>query len=315
MGEMRRRLISRRVQSCLLSYHGQTVLLSYTLVNEMSDLEVSIWVSAGFTLVGLVAGGIIAYVYYRKSLRDKELAWTSWMSTLVAPYSTKNPHLKILYDDQVVETVGISWVMIWNNGKGAIRLANISRTEPLIIDTSKQSLVLDAKLVAITDPACQVHIAIDPSRENILVTLDFLNPRQGFVVQVTHLVPVLASIWVEGVLIDMPPPHYVVVPSRKMRALPKSARSDVRDPRWADVFWSVVLYLGLMTVTIVMLAVAWLIGADASIFSVLIFFGMFYILIVAGGGAFIQDRRTYQLPLNLDRFHDDGESSDDYWGR
>lgn len=137
-------------------------------------------------IIGILIGIIASYYFYRKSLKIKEPCWSVRSSNLIQDYSTKVEQLKILYKDEPVENLTISRVLFWNNGSDTIDGSDIKTANPLKIVGAENVNILDSTIIASNNASSQIKAILNKAENSIPIEFDYLDDKQGAVIQIIH---------------------------------------------------------------------------------------------------------------------------------
>lgn len=140
---------------------------------------------AGF-IIGIV-GLILAYVFYRRGLREKRPLYAIFSNTLVQDLSKRIPELRITYDGVPQERVTVSTIYFWNQGREAIRQTDIPDGDPLCIEIAEGAEILSARIQDVTNKACDAIVARPVnSPRTVLLSFAFLDRNDGVTVSLVH---------------------------------------------------------------------------------------------------------------------------------
>jgi len=142
-----------------------------------------------FGIAGLVIGtlGLISgFVLFFLGRRVKKPCWVITSNNLIAGFTAKLPKLEIKYLDQKVENLTSSKIIFWNAGKETIDGSDIADADPLRITAIGDVKILDAKLLMTNNDSSNWLLASKPDATEVYLKFDFLDSRQGGVVQVIH---------------------------------------------------------------------------------------------------------------------------------
>jgi len=140
---------------------------------------------AGFATTALAV--VLAYVFYRRSLREKKPRYAVFSQTLVHDLTAKLPALRIMYDGIPQECVTVTTIFFWNDGREAIRRADIADTDPLRIVTPSGTDLLSARIQDVSNKACNVLLARPENSPSVAeLSFAFLDHNDGFTVNLVH---------------------------------------------------------------------------------------------------------------------------------
>jgi hypothetical protein len=137
------------------------------------------------TLLGII--GILAgYIFYLKGKREKDPCYSVDEVNLIRGYSSIFRDLKIRYKRKPIENLTITKLVFWNNGMETIDGADIQTTHPLMIFALEDGVMLDIKLLKSTNLANNFSTVLDEKGRFALLFFDYLNSKDGAVIQVIH---------------------------------------------------------------------------------------------------------------------------------
>jgi hypothetical protein len=179
----------------------------------------TVYVTAGVTLaIGLVLLAVGIPIARRAARRRKVLLWTYAQTNVVSGLGASVPgleRLQLWFDDQQITAASVSRVIIWNDGTQSIPGESNVSANPLCISLAEGVRLLDVRMTDFTDGAAGVTVTASPTESPVsgIVSFKFLNPGDGFVVQLIHSGKPEQGVVVRGTLDDVDGPTYVT-PSR-----------------------------------------------------------------------------------------------------
>jgi len=166
-----------------------------------------------------------AYYFYRKSLRLKEPRWAITSNNLIRGYSSKLNELDILYKDHKVENLTISKILFWNRGRDTINRQDIATAEPLVIKSTEEVEILDAKILSNNNESSQISAELENSQQSYLI-FDYLDYDQGAIIQIVHTGTSSKDIFVSGKI--------------KSTEIANQDKDSIIPRNKARIFWSLI---------------------------------------------------------------------------
>jgi hypothetical protein len=138
---------------------------------------------------------------------------TLWQNTFSRVLGSKGNRLpsdvKIIFRGAEIENLCRTRVMVWNHGQSTTRGSDLVAGDPLRIELGSGAEVLDATIKAHTTKSNNARVEV-PERDErgkgssqVRLSYDYLNARDGFLVEIFHTdagkAPILA-----GSVQDMP---------------------------------------------------------------------------------------------------------------
>lgn len=137
-------------------------------------------------IAGILIGVIASYYFYRKSVRIKEPCWAIRTNNLIQGYSAQLDNLRVLYQDVNIENLTISKILFWNDGIETIDRGDIETANHLRIFSLDGVELLDAKVLTTNNQSCQFTVNLSSDKTNALLNFDYLDKKQGAVIQIVH---------------------------------------------------------------------------------------------------------------------------------
>lgn len=137
-------------------------------------------------VAGIVIGLATAYYFYRKSTRNKQPMWAIRSHNLVRGYSSSLENMRVLYRDQLVSNITSTKVLFWNEGRLTIDAADIVDANPLRLVPADGVHILDAKILVCNRESTRFQVELVDDGSAALLRFDYLDQRNGAVVQVVH---------------------------------------------------------------------------------------------------------------------------------
>lgn len=155
----------------------------FAVANPVVDFFVSSWLGNLLGLGGL-AWGLYSHIVNR---RVKKLACekreTSIVGTSTAEFSKD---VKVLFDGREMAVVTSTQWVIWNAGNVAIHGTDVSRVDPVRFEADSNTEILDVKIVKMTRTVVDPKIVQQGDPRMAEISFDFLDPSDGFILQVVH---------------------------------------------------------------------------------------------------------------------------------
>jgi hypothetical protein len=138
---------------------------------------------AALVIVSLLGGSLISLYFYRKALQRQEISYACDHDRLVwsRPAASK---IELLYEGRHLRDPHRVLYYIWNSGNCSIEGQKISACDPLRL-SAQDIEVLNASVVRTTREALQAR-AVQRLPNETLIGFDFLDPGDGFVIEVVY---------------------------------------------------------------------------------------------------------------------------------
>jgi len=168
---------------------------------EIETITANPWFALA-SLVVTISSLIVAFIFYRKSRRDKTPCYIVTRQSIIENSVPLLPGLSVHLNGVVQEVITVAKVAFWNHGNETIVRQDIAEAKPLAIIVDEGVDVLNANVLKCTDKANQFQIG-EPQKEDdgsttVPISFDFLDRGDGALVQIVHNGEERTRIWVEG---------------------------------------------------------------------------------------------------------------------
>lgn len=184
----------------------------------MESIIANPWVGVIGTLVGIV----VSIVIY---MRGRQFQRTAYSCSSMKWYDGKSvPHadLKLTFRGKEIPRFTITHMAFWNSGNQVIRKSDFAPASQLRLRIPPDTEVFDIRVTASTAP--EIRASVDspdtfvacPTGDEVPVNFDYLDPNDGFSIQVIHDAASLAEFTFLG---KLPGVHEFQGTSRAQNAL------------------------------------------------------------------------------------------------
>ncbi len=137
---------------------------------------------------GIVAGlviSIVTGVYFLRKSKQRTALSVEMLHTIIIAPSEPDDRLEVRYDGAPVPRVTKSVAGFWNSGNQVIRRDDISARDPVALRCTESARILQVRMLAETREVIWARHTVHDDSE-ILIDFDFLNPEDGFTIEVLH---------------------------------------------------------------------------------------------------------------------------------
>lgn len=143
------------------------------------------WISLIVGIALFVVGIPLAYFIGRRNRQVPDLRTAVDFDRIVEPGDwLLQGDLTVVFDGATLNRVSRTYLAVWNQRGDTVRAADILPSDPLRIAVESDDEVLRARIVAFSRH--QVAARVERSGEFTLVDFDFMDSRDGFVIEVLH---------------------------------------------------------------------------------------------------------------------------------
>lgn len=137
-------------------------------------------------LVGLLglAFAVYTWIFGRKK---KEISYAVESFELIKKKKSTVPKLKLLFDNQEIESLTVTKIRLWNSGNDAIRRTDIVEDKPLVISAKGTIEILEIQVEKMSDESN--HFSVEMKDRIPIIDFKYMNKKEGAVLQVYHTGP------------------------------------------------------------------------------------------------------------------------------
>lgn len=150
------------------------------------------WNSAIFWgIIGILStiffGYLFAYIFYKKSIKKKKIYIDVNSNILISEDLSNYEGLKVLYNNEEINTLTSSTIIIANIGNDLIEMDDIISSDPITISTSNKFLTNNIEEYVVTSSNKKVSASLQKINDSILqLVFDFLRPKDNIKVTLLH---------------------------------------------------------------------------------------------------------------------------------
>jgi hypothetical protein len=139
-------------------------------------------------LVGVLAGFLIAFLFYRASRIGPRPSYQLKALRLIAKDERALPEeVEILFKGMSVPQLTKTHVIFWNSGKALLDGKQIVESDPLRLEFDKAARVLRARIAKATRDTNKSEVKInDKSPNEVVCHFDYLDVGDGVVIELLH---------------------------------------------------------------------------------------------------------------------------------
>ncbi len=186
--------------------------------------------SFALTIIGLV----LVVIFYIRGQKTKRPTFLIRSSNLIADFSSKLDKLQILYDAKRIESLTVSKIALWNDGRQTIDSRDVAEADPLRIVLKEPYSILDVSVIYEKNGANKFQILSPEGERSVNIIFDYLDKGEGSVIQLIHTGRGSSDIEVLGIVKGfgkLRPQRYYQPATFKIlsRLLPTSTPSKARS--------------------------------------------------------------------------------------
>lgn len=143
-------------------------------------------------IIGIVASLIgipLSWFLARRGRQRPDLRSAIDFDVLIDSEDGILDRLNVEFDGTKMRSVSRSIVAIWNERGDTVRGSDILPTDRLRLRLAPGDVALHARIVSVSRTQIDARCVIEPSdTETVYITFDFLDAKDGFIVEVVHMV-------------------------------------------------------------------------------------------------------------------------------
>lgn len=181
---------------------------------DLNNLTLTDVINYGGLVVGIVLAllGIVVSIYtYRVSKETKEPRFYYSTHREVEKISAPNSRIHVFFDSAEVERVYTTYVWFWNEGKKPILASDVPAQDPLglkFVNDDGPVTILGCRLVKRSSSAINPRVNTLDKGE-LSVKFEFLDYRDGFLLEVQHTGDFSTTVHFEGVILGSAKRHKI----------------------------------------------------------------------------------------------------------
>lgn len=134
-------------------------------------------------LLGILGGAIVSLYFFRKGLARPELSYAVDHDRLIWTTEDVKSDLEAFYKGIKVNDPRKVTYCIWNSGNKIIEGSSIAKADPLRVGDDPSNILLVANITRESRKVINANIELNAPSESAIITFDFLEPKDGFVVE------------------------------------------------------------------------------------------------------------------------------------
>ena len=158
------------------------------MINILQQLLGEAWFGTAIAALGIIIGIIVALAIYRASEIGARPVY-SRRSFRVIGFNKDEflQDVEILYHGKRIDRLTRTRLIFWNSGKRIIRGSDIVAEDAVRCELSLGALALEVRVIKHTRDANKFMARIDDNSQNrVLLNFDYLDPKDGAVVEILH---------------------------------------------------------------------------------------------------------------------------------
>lgn len=170
------------------------------ILNKITEfLRGNIWFNIA-TLLIAIFGCILSVFFFRKGKKTKKPTYSIVTNNLVRDSIKDIDSVQITYKGENIPNLSVSKITFWNAGKDTIQKSDITKKCPLKVTIEDGYRILDAKIIFQKNEASLVKASLNPKKNEVIISFDYLDFEDGFVLQIFHTADSSDEICVTGTI-------------------------------------------------------------------------------------------------------------------
>ena len=170
------------------------------ILNKITEfLGGNIWFNIA-TLLIAIFGCILSVYFFRKGKKTKKPTYSIVTNNLVRDSIKDIDSVQITYKGENIPNLSVSKITFWNAGKDTIQKFDITKKCPLKVTIEDGYRILDAKIIFQKNDASLVKAYLNPKKNEVIISFDYLDFEDGFVLQIFHTADSSDEICVTGTI-------------------------------------------------------------------------------------------------------------------
>lgn len=156
-------------------------MITEELIIRCLQNNLTVFLTTAFTIIGLP---LSIYLYF-KSKKEKSLKFEIKSNNIFKNFESIIENIKVTCEDKNISTLTITKILIWCDGKETIYNTDIATQMPLIIKSKEGKEILEAKIVSSNNQTNNTTLE-KLENNNYKINFEFLDNKDGFIIQVVH---------------------------------------------------------------------------------------------------------------------------------
>lgn len=147
-----------------------------------------------------ILGVICAIVFFIKGKKSKKPTYMVATNNLVRDSFKDIDSVQITYKRENITNLSVSKVTFWNAGKDTIQKFDVPKRFPIKITIKEGYRILDAKIIYQKNIANSIKAHLNSENNEVIISFDYLDFEDGFVLQIFHTADSSDEISVNGTI-------------------------------------------------------------------------------------------------------------------
>lgn len=139
-------------------------------------------VSLALTIISI----ILAIIFYNRSKNIKFPCYSRSGRMLIDPKLIKRNPIKVTFNDEPVDTLSVTHIAFWNNGRTTINRDDLTISDLLRIIAKDGCNILAADVIVTNRPANNFQATLQRQENTVITDFDFIDYKNGAVVRLYH---------------------------------------------------------------------------------------------------------------------------------
>lgn len=141
----------------------------------------------------------LGIVFFFASRKKKDFRYSYNSNRLIKDFTQQIDGLNISYKTESIESLTVTKYVFWNKGNETINSSDFPSTSKLRIKIKGDFKILDSNIIFTKNETNNVKCELI-NNEEVLLTFDYLDKGEGFVVQLIHTSPNNKDLYVNGTI-------------------------------------------------------------------------------------------------------------------
>lgn len=137
-------------------------------------------------LILAIASIIITIITYSRSKKKKKAAQIKRNFALISKTISAIPGLEITMGEEQINNLTLTYLAIWNNGSDILNYEDFAHSDPLKITVKDPYKIFMFEVDFIKDKCNNLLVKSSEDRRAILISFEYLNKYDGFVLKIYH---------------------------------------------------------------------------------------------------------------------------------
>ena len=129
---------------------------------------------------------ILSIIFFIKNKKTVSIKYCLKNDLLISDFIQKINNLNIDYSGNIIKTLSIAKIAIWNDGNLTINNNDFAKKDNFFISIDNDFEILDTSIIQTINTSNDIKVELSNDKKKIAIAFDYLDKKEGFVIQLFH---------------------------------------------------------------------------------------------------------------------------------